>query len=208
MFLTLGMRTLKLLPPLGLAVVAGLPLTPAAGGQEHANEQAEQEDQSVDDQDVRIGREGHVASPTKLDTRRLRLSAPPRSILSESGRAGTSGDYLPWRKLSLIEQLAGPRMTTNRVGRMNRISGTVMIAGRRAAFSSARIMRWWRNSAERTRNALASGVPYFSVWIMVVTTPRTASRSTRLARFSNACRRSFKKPSSMAVSPNSSPSSG
>src|SRR4249919_4136892 len=50
--------------------------------------------------------------------------------------------YLPCRKLSLIEQLAGPRMTTNSVGRMNRISGTVMIAGRRAAFSSARIMRW------------------------------------------------------------------
>ena len=32
-------------------------------------------------------------------------------------------------KLSLIEQAAGPRMTMNSVGRMNRISGTVMIAG-------------------------------------------------------------------------------
>ena len=32
----------------------------------------------------------------------------------------------------MIEQLAGPRMTTNNVGRMNRISGTVMIAGSRA----------------------------------------------------------------------------
>ena len=44
-------------------------------------------------------------------------------------------------------------MTTNSVGRMNRISGTVMIAGRRAAFSSARIIRWWRNSADSTRSA-------------------------------------------------------
>src|SRR3546814_12426144 len=43
----------------------------------------------------------------------------------------------PYRpmKLSAMEQAAGPRITTNRVGRMNRISGTVMIAGRRAAFS-------------------------------------------------------------------------
>ena len=66
-------------------------------------------------------------------------------------------------------------MTTNSTGRMNRISGTVMIAGRRAAFSSARIMRSLRNSADSTRSAEASGVPYFSVWIMVVTTPRTGS---------------------------------
>ena len=56
----------------------------------------------------------------------------------------------------------------------------VMIAGSRAAFSSARIMRSLRNSADSTRRALASGVPYFSVWIMVVTTPRTASRLTRV----------------------------
>jgi len=69
----------------------------------------------------------------------------------------------PLMKLSLIEQAAGPRMTMNRVGRMKRISGTVMIAGRRAAFSSARIIRSLRNSAERTRSADASGVPYFSV---------------------------------------------
>ena len=48
----------------------------------------------------------------------------------------------------MIEQAAGPRMTTNRVGRMNRINGTVMIAGSRAAFSSARIMRSLRNSAD------------------------------------------------------------
>src|SRR3546814_8275183 len=68
---------------------------------------------------------------------------------------------------------------------MNRISGIVMIAGSRAAFSSARIMRSLRNSAESTRSAEASGVPYFSVWIIVVTTPLTASRSTRWARFSN-----------------------
>ena len=75
-----------------------------------------------------------------------------------------------------------------------------MIAGKRAAFSSARIMRSLRNSADKTRSADASGVPYFSVWIMVVTTPLTASRSTRMARFSNASFRSVRKPSSIAVS--------
>ena len=49
---------------------------------------------------------------------------------------------------------------------------------------------------------------YRAVWIIVVTTPCTASRSTRIARFSNACRRSVRNPSSIAVSVNSSPSSG
>src|SRR3546814_18750882 len=34
--------------------------------------------------------------------------------------------------VSAIEQAAGPRITMNSTGRMNRISGTVMIAGRRA----------------------------------------------------------------------------
>ena len=109
---------------------------------------------------------------------------------------------------AMIEQAAGPRITTNSVGRMKRMSGTVMMAGRRAAFSSARIMRSWRNSADSTRRAEASGVPYFSVWIMVVTTPLTASSFTRLARFSKAMRRSVRKLSSIAVSWNSSPSSG
>ena len=33
--------------------------------------------------------------------------------------------------------------------------------------------------SDSTRNADASGVPYFSVWIMVVTTPRIESRLTR-----------------------------
>ena len=65
--------------------------------------------------------------------------------------------------LSLIEQAAGPRITTNRTGKMKRMRGTVMIAGSRAAFSSARIMRSLRNSAESTRSAELSGVPYRSV---------------------------------------------
>ena len=64
-------------------------------------------------------------------------------------------------------------------GRMNRISGIVIMAGKRAAFSSARIIRSLRNSAESTRSEDASGVPYFSVWIIVVTTPLTWSSATR-----------------------------
>jgi len=46
-----------------------------------------------------------------------------------------------------------------RQGRMKRIIGTVMIAGSRAAFSSAFIMRSSRNSAASTRSEWASGVP-------------------------------------------------
>lgn len=64
---------------------------------------------------------------------------------------------------SEIEHAAGPKITMNKVGRMNKINGTVIIAGRRAAFSSARIMRSLRNSADNTRRAEAKGVPYFSV---------------------------------------------
>ena len=55
---------------------------------------------------------------------------------------------------------------------------------------------------------LASGVPYFSVCTIVVVTPLTASSATRVDRFSNADRRSVRKPSSIAVSAHSSPSSG
>src|SRR5690606_9244081 len=91
-----------------------------------------------------------------------------RVPINEEGVAG--GFQIPLQKItpyftsvSAIEQAAGPMMTTNSVGRMNRISGTVMMAGRRAAFSSARIMRSLRNSAESTRREEASGVPYFSV---------------------------------------------
>src|SRR5438093_2010563 len=83
-----------------------------------------------------------------------------RVRLFPAGNDYPDNDY----RASEIEQAAGPRITTNRVGRMKQISGTVMIAGRRAAFSSARIMRSLRNSADSTRSAEASGVPYFSVW--------------------------------------------
>src|SRR6266542_3793013 len=197
------MLALDLAPALDFIVVAGLPLAPSAGGQEHADQQPEQEHEHADYPQVRVRSDGvHFAPLTAI----IRVDYAWRAAAFH--RALAAPDQWPWRKPSLIEQAAGPRMTTKRVGRMNMISGTVMIAGRRAAFSSARIIRWWRNSADSTRSALASGVPYFSVWIMVVTTPRTASRSTRSARLPNAWRRSFRKPSSIAVSPNSSPSSG
>jgi fumarylacetoacetate (FAA) hydrolase len=94
---------------------------------------------------------------------------PLRENLQQFGPA-SRGPSLCWddavcgRLLAVDEVVADrtgrrPRITMNSVGRMNRISGTVMIAGRRAAFSSARIMRSWRNSADSTRSADASGVP-------------------------------------------------
>ena len=60
----------------------------------------------------------------------------------------------------------------NSVGRMNTIIGTVSIAGSRAAFSSARVIRASRNSAASTRSDWASGVPNFAVCSSVFTTPR------------------------------------
>src|SRR5688500_11768734 len=178
-----------------LLAVAALPL--AARHQRHSEHQAEHEDEG-DDEPLVGGEESHGANTF--------ASLEDAGSMAAGADCSAPGTYL--NRLSEIEQLAGPRMTMNSTGRMNRISGTVMIAGSLAAFSSARIIRSLRNSAASTRSALASGVPYFSVWIMVVTTPRTASRSIRLARFSKAERRSLRKPSSMAVRPNSSPSSG
>ena len=70
---------------------------------------------------------------------------------------------------------AGPSSTMNKVGRMNTIIGTVSIAGSRAAFSSARVNRAARDSADRTRNDWASGVPNLAVCCSVLTMARMAS---------------------------------
>ena len=59
--------------------------------------------------------------------------------------------------------MAGAIRTVMSVGRMKTISGTVIRAGMRAPFSSAFEARVWRNSWDRIRSELASGVPYFSV---------------------------------------------
>ncbi|MGH7063693.1 MAG: hypothetical protein ACREET_06420 [Stellaceae bacterium] len=60
---------------------------------------------------------------------------------------------LKWlEKVSMMLITAGPSRTLNRVGKMKMIIGTVSIAGRRAAFSSARVMRDVRISAARTRS--------------------------------------------------------
>src|SRR5689334_21849460 len=80
-FLALGVGVLEIAPTLDLAVVARLPLAPAAGGQEHADQKAEQEYECADRPQVGVGRDVHVASATMLELRRLRLSEPPRSNL-------------------------------------------------------------------------------------------------------------------------------
>jgi hypothetical protein len=85
-----------------------------------------------------------------------------------------------WRyffeNVSMMLMIAGPSRTINSVGRMNRIIGTVSIAGSRAAFSSARVMRASRNSAARMRSDCASGVPNLAVCSSVFTTPRMEPR--------------------------------
>src|SRR5260370_9686349 len=84
--------------------------------------------------------------------------------------------------------IAGPISTTNSVGKMKRIIGTVSVAGKRPAFSSAFIMRWSRNSRARTRRDWASGVPYFSVCASGLTTPRPDGMSTRRRQHAGADR--------------------
>src|SRR5207302_10745904 len=48
---------------LDFILIARLPFAAAAGGQEYADQQAEQEDQSADHPQVRIRRDAHLASP-------------------------------------------------------------------------------------------------------------------------------------------------
>src|SRR3546814_17757860 len=65
----------------------------------------------------------------------------------------------------MVLMIAGPSSTTNRTGRMKTIIGTVSIAGRRAAFASARSirsLRYFRSQhAQRLRQwgAVTLGLP-------------------------------------------------
>ena len=69
---------------------------------------------------------------------------------------------------------------------MKSIIGTVIVAGRRPAFSSARSIRSVRCSWLSTLKARASGVPYFSAWIIVLTKALTEGMGARSTRFSSA----------------------
>ena len=84
---------------------------------------------------------------------------------------------------------AGDMITMNSVGRMKRIIGTVISAGRRAALFSARSMRCSRNSADSTRMAWAMGVPYFSVWMSTLMMPRIPGGDRYLEALAIAVRR-------------------
>ena len=89
--------------------------------------------------------------------------ARPARLLGGVGDAteqiGAAAPEPVYLNVSITWMIAGPISTTNRQGRMKRIIGTVMMAGSRAAFSSAFIMRSSRNSAASTRSEWASGVP-------------------------------------------------
>src|SRR5262249_11298122 len=95
----------------------------------------------------RLRPDHHLAGPVDAGA----VARPAARPGWTSGRA-----YL---KVSITCTMAGPISTMKSAGRMNTIIGTVMIAGRRAAFSSAFIMRSSRNSAASTRSEWASGVP-------------------------------------------------
>lgn len=68
---------------------------------------------------------------------------------ARSARASRSVRHMPM-KLSRMLRIAGPISTTKSAGRMKSIIGTVIVAGRRPAFSSARSMRSVRCSWDRT----------------------------------------------------------
>src|SRR6185312_5501992 len=62
--LPLRVLALQRFAPVDLRLVAGLPLAPAAGGQEHADQQSQEEDKDADRPKVRVGGDVHCASPT------------------------------------------------------------------------------------------------------------------------------------------------
>src|SRR6185503_20388736 len=94
--LAFGMLALERFAPVDFAPVALPPFAPSARREEGADQQPEHEDQDADRPQVRVGGDVHGASPMTMEPLRLRFSAPQRSVQ-------------PWRKLSLIEQLAGPK---------------------------------------------------------------------------------------------------
>ena len=61
--------------------------------------------------------------------------------------------------LSRMDRTAGPTSTMKTAGMMQKMSGTVMITGRRAAFYSTLSRRSLRNSTIRVRMARENGVP-------------------------------------------------
>src|SRR5581483_6859255 len=65
--LALGMVAFERLAAVDLTLVAGLPFAPSPGGQEHADQQPEQEDENADRPKIRVGRDVHCASPTALE---------------------------------------------------------------------------------------------------------------------------------------------
>ena len=116
--------------------------------------------------------------------RAVRLTGAGRDLQRGSSR---KTGYCPIpMKLSMMSRMAGPISTMNRAGRMNSIMGTVIVAGSRPAFSSARSMRSVRCSWLSTLKARASGVPYFSAWIIVLTKPLIDGIGARSTRFSSA----------------------
>ena len=74
-------------------------------------------------------------------------------------------------KASMILMAAGPRITMNSAGRMQKISGKRIFTGTFCASSSARCERLIRISRACTRSTLAMGMPKASACTIAVTNP-------------------------------------
>src|SRR3569833_1886416 len=127
---------------------------------------------------------GQLARSRSPKLAALATFARPPDLLTRF--AGRGSQCIAWR----IWMTAGPIITKNRQGRKKMIMGTVSLAGREAALRSASCMRISRFSVAVTRSAWPSGVPYFSAWFSAVATALTPIWPQRLARLSQAWRRS------------------
>ena len=83
----------------------------------------------------------------------------------------------------------GPTITTNRAGRMHRISGNTIFTGVCCAFASARWRRLIRSCWACVRSTLAIDTPNTSAWIIARANAFSSSTSVRSARLRNASAR-------------------
>src|SRR5205085_3833794 len=149
---------------------------------------------------IRDGETGHLAAVQRLHHQHLDLIGREARLL-ERRRRGKRSDGNGNRDAhqcvccasgnSTLTNLmaAGPMVTTQIAGKMQKTSGNTILTPVLAAASSARWRRLVRSVSEWTRSDWATLVPNLSVWISIATSEMTSSTPVRSPRFLNASTR-------------------
>ena len=109
--------------------------------------------------------------------------AMTRAPLVIGAKRATSTDLTKGiRRCPLMLMAAGPITMTSRQGRMNRMTGIMILTGTWAAFSSARWRRLTRISVDWTRSTWPIGMPKASACTMALTKERMSASLVRSPR--------------------------